>query len=88
MSLDHVAKKHQAREKLRNRGISCGDCPHFETLDRENTHVFCGVNAGCGDRKISAYVGISEASKCPGPELRALFLNAPAFYAARRQESS
>ncbi len=69
--------------------IPCGGCSNAESVEKSGfsgVHVFCGLNAGFKD--ISPWVSLIEARKCPGPELRALFLSAPAHYAKAPPDST
>lgn len=84
--MDWAAKKNHDRKLLIEKEMPCASCPNFGSIWKGR--VFCDVNAACGDPVICSTVSFTEASTCPGPELRALFLSAPTYYATRRQDSS
>ena len=85
---DSLAKKSKISDKLRRHGfVKCTTCPMMAAYRQYGGDIsFCRVNAGFRD--VSPWVSRGEANQCPGPEIRELFLSAPAHYAGTPPNTS
>lgn len=81
---DNIKKKVSVATQLQQlKLLNCAACHEVETVQYgdDGVLIFCGVTAGFKD--VSPWLRVAEARRCPGKELRKLFLSAPEEYARK-----